>query len=406
MKNKILFSLTATLFIYFTYGLFLSQYRLNIIDDQLLADHPENFYDYSGVVNVHSSLSTGSETYSTILKSAEISGLDFVYFTDHNLFNPPKEFEGYHNSVLAFVGGEYSYLNSRLLNIGATTNRHLLGIGRSQFIFADLLSQENIDPDIGGFILAHPLKPGYEWHGQTPPGLMGVEVINLKEIWRTAFVTKPFSFLWTLLLYPFNPELAFIRLFDTPKKTMSYWDQINTEQPIFGFAGADAEAHIKTPMGNFVRFPSYQVLFNIMRNHVLLPSELTGNSKADQEKISRALLSGQFYWSLDIMANPKGFLTTVETPDGRSHLMGKSLKWQPKMKLKVHLPQLPKVPFETTVYKNGSPFVLSNSQDSEFNIHSPGSYRVVVRVIPTFPLPDGKKWIEWIYTNPFYITPP
>jgi len=35
------------------------------------------------------------------------------------------------------IDGEYSYVNSRLLNIGATSKRHLQGVGRSQALFAD-----------------------------------------------------------------------------------------------------------------------------------------------------------------------------------------------------------------------------------------------------------------------------
>lgn len=406
MKRKVFFYFTFAIFFYFISGLFINRYTLDIIDTQLDPDHPPNYYDYSGIINVHTNRSTGIETYQSIVAAAEEAGLDFIYFTDHNMFDPPSEFEGYHGSVLTFVGGEYSYLNTRLLNLGARTKRHLLGIGRSQIVFADLLSQANRDLDVGGFFLAHPLKTGYQWSKAIPPGLSGIEVINLKEIWRTAWVKNPISFLWTIFLYPFNPELAYIRLFDPPKNVTSYWDRLNAQQKTIGLSGADAEAQIKTPFGRILDIPSYKVLFTIMRNHVILPSELTGDARTDMKKINQAILNGQFYFSLDIMANPKGFLATIEGPDGTDHLMGSQVEWKKGMQLKIHLPQKPKVPFDTIVYKNGEVMVLSNSQDSTFQIHGPGTYRVVVRVIPTFPLPDGKKWIEWIYTNPFYVTAP
>jgi hypothetical protein len=47
--------------------------------------------------------------------------------------------------------------------------------------------------------------------------------------------------------------------------------------------------------------------------------------------------------------------------------------------------------------------MTSNSQVTQYYLNSPGVYRVLVRVIPTLPLPDGKKWIPWIYTNMFYV---
>jgi hypothetical protein len=72
----------------------------------------------------------------------------------------------------------------------------------------------------------------------------------------------------------------------------------------------------------------------------------------------------------------------------------------------VTLPQKPKVPFDTIIIKQGEKMMTSNSQVTHFYINSPGVYRVMVRVIPTLPLPDGKKWIPWIYTNPFYVKSP
>ncbi len=32
-----------------------------------------------------------------------------------------------------------------------------------------------------------------------------------------------------------------------------------------------------------------------------------------------------------------------------------------------------------------------------------GVYRVIARVFPTLTLPDGQRWITWIYSNPFYV---
>jgi hypothetical protein len=39
----------------------------------------------------------------------------------------------------------------------------------------------------------------------------------------------------------------------------------------------------------------------------------------------------------------------------------------------------------------------------DYAITTPGVYRLEVRVIPLLPLPDAKKWIGWIYTNPFFV---
>ena len=83
--------------------------------------------------------------------------------------------------------------------------------------------------------------------------------------------------------------------------------------------------------------------------------------------------------------------------------MGSVREYQEGMSLEVTLPQKPDVPFDVVIYRNGERMMTSNSQTTQYYLTGPGAYRVMVRVIPTLPLPDGKKWIPWIYTNPFHI---
>lgn len=390
-------------FLYLIYGLFLSQYDLRIIPKELTADHPPGFHDYKGVMNVHSNLSSGSGDIQSIINAAQAADLDFISFTDLNIFDKPKQFEGEHGSLLVFIDGEYSYLNSRLLNYFAKTDRHLQGVGRSQVLFADLLTQKNRADDIGMFVLAHPFKPNYKWTGDYPIGLDGLEIINLKTIWQQAWLETKASFFWSLITYPFNERLALIRLFRSPDEELALWDQLSQKRKTIGMAGADAEAKINVGSHNFIRYPSYESVFRLVRNHVLLRSELTGNATTDAEKISHAIRNGQFYMSLDILADPKGFNAYLETQDGEVHPIGSELAFKKDTKLVVILPHKPRVPFDVMIYRNGDRMMTSNSQRTEFVVHEPGVYRVLVRVIPTFPLPDGKKWVPWIFTNPFYV---
>jgi hypothetical protein len=136
---------------------------------------------------------------------------------------------------------------------------------------------------------------------------------------------------------------------------------------------------------------------------VLLRSELTGNEPSDREKISQAVKSGNFYVSFDLLANPKGFNAVVKTPQGKTYLMGSELKWKEGMELEITLPHKPRVPVDVDIYRNGELMAVSNSKKTSFKLPGPGNYRVKVRVIPTFPLPDGKRWVPWIYTNLFFL---
>jgi hypothetical protein len=152
-----------------------------------------------------------------------------------------------------------------------------------------------------------------------------------------------------------------------------------------------------------VAFPSYTTLFGLVTNHVLLNSELTGQASSDRAKIMAALRQGQFYMSLDTLANPKGFNSFMTTKNGHVISMGSDVEMEDSLELTVDLPHTPTVPFEIIIYRNGERILSASSRTTKLPIRSPGVYRVAVRVNPTLPLPDGRKWIPWIFTNPFYV---
>jgi len=394
--------LTGLAFLYIIYGIYLAQYNVQIFPEELVAEPPRGFFDYKGVTNVHTQMSSGSGDLAKVMAAAQESGLDFISITDLNLFEKPSALVGYHAGLLVMIDGEYSYLNSRLLNIGASTSRHLQGVGRSQVLFADLLSQNSRDPDVGILVLAHPMRERYRWTGEYPVGLDGLEIVNLKSMWEGAWIKNKISAIFSLLEFPFNEELALLRLFEEPEDELRLWDQLNSKRRVIGIAGAGADSKVVIGKARW-RFPSYQTLFSIVRNHVVLRSEMTGSAAGDLDKLSHALREGHFYMSLDILGNPKGFNALIRQPKGGTFLMGSHLDYESGLSLEVHLPQTPVVPFETVIFRNGERIHVSNQKLTHYALVQPGVYRVVVRVIPTLPLPDGKKWIPWIYTNPFYV---
>ncbi|MCB0364030.1 MAG: PHP domain-containing protein [Bdellovibrionaceae bacterium] len=404
MKKWLFLSCAVLAFI--TYGLIISQWSLRIVPAELSPGNPEGFYDYRGVTNIHSNLSTGSRDLAEVIRVAQDSGLDFVFFSDLNTSEKPQFLEGYHGNLLVFIDGEYSYLNSRVLNYDSSDPSDLSSPGRSQLFLADQLTQSSRDSSLGIFVLAHPFKPNFRWEGEIPLGFDGIEIINLKSIWQQSWLETRASFLWTLFLYPFNNRLALIRLFQIPDAELELWDKLNQRKKVIGFAGTDAEARVRISPERFIEFPSYLTLFSLVRNHVLLPSELTGNADDDRQKLAGAIRRGQFYMSLDSLADPRGFIAKIDNDKTTPVLMGGSIDWSPGLRLTTVLPQKPNVPFDVIYYRNGEKVLVSNSRETSLEIPSPGVYRVMVRVIPTLPLPDGKKWIPWIFTNPFYINAP
>ncbi len=369
----------------------------------MIAQNPPGFYDYRGVLNVHSTDSTGSEPTNEIILSAKKAGLDFLIFTELNNFEKKNRSASYSEQLLVSFDSEYSYRNSRVLHLLGQQETSLTDAGQAQMILSDILNKGEKGPNSGFYIIAHPLKPRYTWQGDIPAGILGLEVINLKVIWQKAWLEKKFSFFWTLFSYLFNERLALMRLFESPDKEIQLWDEQNKLRPVYGFTGADAESKIRVSKNLFLQFPSYETLLSIASNHVLLKSELTGNAKDDHKKIHDAFTKGHFYFSIDTLANPKGFNVTVENSRGEMFPMGSEIALAKDLEMVVRLPQKPRVPFDVTLYRNGERVFTSNSLETRWVIHEDGVYRVNVRVIPTFPLPDGKKWIPWIYSNPFYI---
>jgi hypothetical protein len=205
-----------------------------------------------------------------------------------------------------------------------------------------------------------------------------------------------------LIIYPFNPRYAFLRLFREPTEEISLWNELSKDRPTLAFSGADASARAVPWANALLKFPSYQKSMEIAQNHVLLRSELTGNYQKDRQKIFSALRNGNFYVSLDLLGDPKGFIAVIEDKE-KDVLMGEKVKFNRNLKMRASLPIEPTAFYEIVLMKNGEREFTSNERELSYQLTSPGTYRVVVRVSPSLPIPEGKKWITWIYTNNFYV---
>lgn len=401
--TRLLITLTGFLIFYFTYGFRLSQFDISVIENRISINHPDGVYDYKGVVNVHTDLSLGSSNQHQIIEAAKAAGLDFIVFTDFNLFDTNPGFEGYQGSTVVLVGNKYSYLDSRLIFYSPSRQGLGSSLGETQVRMADLLSQSSGSNRESFIVLAHPTLPGYGWSGEIPSGLDGVEVLNMKTMLQNAWKESKLSVIFSFIMYPFNPKLSFVRLIRDPLDEINLWDRNNKLRPFVGVAGSEASART-IPLANYlIRFPGYQRIFEFMTNHIQTRSELTGSFISDRAKIFQAIKNGNLYFSLDSIGDPKGF-NCVMMDKGRSQLIGSKLKLSKDLSLDVKLPAVPKYFYEITIFKDGDRWTAFNVPEISVPITEPGTYRVEVRVSPFFPLPDAKKWMTWIFTNPFYVT--
>lgn len=367
-------ALIILIFAYIVYGLYLSQFEMS--PTPLKKDSRTGIYDYRGIINVHSHLSIGRGHVLDILKAAKENQLDFLIMTDLNLYESAPSQSSYSNGILLLSEDKWSYSDSRVLQLFNKSDRLMRSAGQVQAQLSNLLTTRHKDDDSGLLILTHPLRPRYQWSGEYPIGLDGIEIINLKAIWEKTFLKNKGRFLAFFLIYPFNEDLAWLQLWKLPQDEIDLWDRLNQKRPTYGYAGADADGNSWT---------SYATLFSLVQTHILLKSELTGNFNNDQGKIYQALKNGHFYNSLDFIGSPEGFSWELE---------GKNLK--------LNFPDLKDHPMEAVIYRSGEQWKTVNDS-TVFENPGPGSYRTVVRLRLGLPFPMGKKWYTWIFSNPIHI---
>lgn len=397
------FALIALAMLLLTYAIALSLRDTATVPDALDAKNHPGFYDYRGAINVQTSLSHGFLTPAEAIRAAQETKLDFLIFNELNRFIPGGTSEGWQRQTLVINGGKYSYLESRILSLNPDRLKAVEGLGQAQTVIADLLSrvgdrQTSSTSAKDSLILGQVSHDGTEWTGNYPPGLTGLEVLNIRQaiarMWRDARL----SLIWSILIYPFNPDLSLVRLFADLDTSFENWDRLSRERRIFGILGTDAGLPTSV-LGITVRSPGYETLFGLASNHVLLRSELTGDYESDRGKILAALVAGQTYFAFDALGQTKGFAAWYEDSGGIRSL-GSRVKTEDGSKLIVRLPKKPNVPFETVILRDGVSIMTSNSTETEFRILQAGVYRVVVRVFVSPSLFDGGRWIPWIITNP------
>ncbi len=399
---KILASLTTVVLVLLFYVFYLSQFSIQPVLGGLSQSNSPFFYDYRGVINVQSDQSSGSSSAEEIISEAKRADLDFIVMTDINIYGESLLSDGYYDGLFVAFENEYTYLDSRILFLQKNEGNTFQDSFSAQVALTDLLSQNLKERENELLILADPIKDRPTWTGPLPQGLTGIEILNSKSFARTAWQDSKLNVIFSILMYPFNSQLAFLRLFQEPREILGLWDKEALKRKIVGFAGVDASARA-IPWANYLlKFPSYQKSFGTFTNHLLLETELTGNYARDRQKIFQALSRGNFYMSLNLLGDPKGFYALLR--DGRKILPpGSQTNFSGNLEIEVKLPQEPNEFFEIILVKDGEGLSVSNDSKAIFKITTPGVYRVLVRMSVPFPFPEGRRWVSWIYTNHFRV---
>jgi len=319
------------------------------------------------------------------MAAARSAGVGFVVITDHGNL-AAKPLEGYHDGLLVLVGTEIS-----------TEQGHLLGLGipDPQFRFSgdarDALEDVH---DLGGFsFAAHPLspRPDFQWTGWSLPGPWGFELLNGDSQWREAGWVRLAR---TAALYKLHPSYALLGSLTSPRAALARWDELLAVRDAAGLAGADAHSRVPLPRGRAIRFPSYESVFRLVQNHVLLPRPLSGEAGPDGRAVLEALAQGRSYVGLDALAPAGEFSFTAEA-DGRVWTMGETASAEATLRLRAggRLPRGARI----VLLRDGQTH-LEAADRLDAPSPGPGVYRVEVRV-PGWDVP-------WVISNPIYVFAP
>jgi hypothetical protein len=377
--NRIFLILAFLLLSFVVYGFYVSQFEFRIAQPVArTSDKPTFLYDYKVVLDVYSHLSSGSGNILSISDEAKKARLNFVLLSDSNAF--------YDLDVDKYINGVGMLFGTKITHDG----RQFIYYSPNKKSYFRKVPQDFILDTSALIIETHKINQPYQLPALSLEKSDGLEVLNFKSIAQKAWNESKLSTIWSILYYPFNPRLALTRLYKEPAEEIAIFDQLAQIRKVHFFMGAEATARAIPFADWLVKFPSYEMSFNIASQHVFLTSELTGDIEHDAQQVFTALGDATGFESY-VIDHKKKFFT------------GEEFSFNKNLRIYYKLPAEPIPFYEVVLYKNGQRVDHLNTFEGLFAVDSPGVYRLQVRLSPTLPLPDATKWITWVYTNNFYI---
>ena len=354
-------------------------------------------YEYVGNLHIHTPYSDGEHYHQAVADAALLVGLDFITFTDHNVW--VAGIEGYYgDDERAFVlvlSGEEVHDRTRLPQCN-----HVLVLGAESEVAGhahDLSSLIEAVTQAGGLsFIAHPDDRGVDWLGeQSIPwtdryvtGFTGLEIWNYMSRFKDFLPGR-----YRAIRNVFQPEDVMI---GPSPDTLQLWDTLlEMGHRVVGIGGADAHGTRVTmgPLSHIV-FP-YDFLFSSVNTHILTKTPLTGDCEYDKTLLYEALREGRAFIGYDIPGNTRGFRYTAQGQNS-AVIMGERIHLGHGVTLQALAPARAHI----RITRCGE--VVAEEKNAENLTHvvrEPGPYRA--EVFKTF------RGLErtWILSNPIYVNP-
>ena len=384
--NRFFISISALFIAYVTFGFYLSQYKFDLLGKEIQITNI--FYNYKLHQNIYSHMSIGSGTYTSISEESKRAQSKFILFTD---LNPSVNLD--QDRYLMNTGqlfGAKILTPQHSYTVFSTSDKNIIN-------YYNLTYLENYPQDV--IVIDH-MNTNLEALGSAD----GLDVINLKTLANKVWVNKKVSTIWSLIFYPFNPRLSLLRLYRDPDDELRIFDKMSLQKKRNLYLSSEATAKA-VPITNWlIKFPSYENVFNMASERLLMTSELSSNMENDRKAIFNSLKSGSFYISIDTLGDSTGFESyLISKSQNKYTFMGDETRLDPSLRLFFKLPRELNVYHEVVLYKDGHRFDHRNTSSGDFPITEKGVYRIQVRLSTLLPFPDAYKWLTWIFTNNFYV---
>ncbi len=351
-------------------------------------------YEYVGNLHIHTPFSDGFGTHEEVAQAGLSVGLDFVVVTDHNVWVGGVEGYRYQGERrLLLLVGEEVHDQAR-----EPQKNHLLIFGVDREL-APLAPEPRrllaAVAEAGGLsFFAHPTdpaaplfdQPDLSWVEWGLGDFTGIELWNFMSEFKLHLRSIP-----SALHHAYHPEKVVTGPFP---ETLRRWDELLAAgRRVVAIGGSDAHAfQIQAGPLRRVVFP-YEFLFRAVNTHVLTSEPLSGDARADRQRLYLALRYGRCFIGYDLPASTKGFRFSAQGKEGTA-LMGESIAARHGVTLQVWLPQRA----DLRLLRNGR--AVKELREAQTAVHiasEPGAYRVEAYL-------DYKgRRRAWILSNPIYL---
>lgn len=388
--KKIIQIILLLLILFSVFGIYTIYQERYIPPDIVLST--KEWYDYSGVIHIHTKYSDGGGTINEITEAARKLGLQFILIADHNTLQPFLDgVEGWNSGILVLAGIEISSSVGHLLYYDAGSLFKNYDPDKVEKL---LQSNPGLDTLL---VIAHPFHPRMSFNHWVFPGYGGIELFNGDVQWRDNSLSGILLALFGSLWFPDASN----HLINYPVRSVDQWNKLLNSRFVAGIGSADAHSNLKITKNFHLNFPSYSTAFRYVRTHIITKTPFTGDLAIDRTSVIRAIRQGHTYIELGNFCDPKGFMFTVQQ-DSFITLPGDTYSLKETVKLFIQSPDTTNIFIR--LFKDGVLLQeVWNKKMLIYNAELPGVYRAeVFQVRDAVPLFSPGSF-PWIISNPIFI---